>query len=124
MGMENRPVVVSGRPPTGARARVIVDELVAVFAEAHRRADDPESRAWLAERVRIGADTRVSRYWRLLAVINDQPAKADPVPAALWFLGALDAASPTLPDPARPRIRLTPSCRPVLVCHQDFIGRG
>ncbi|KAA2265216.1 MerR family transcriptional regulator [Solihabitans fulvus] len=86
--------LADGVPVTGARARAIVDELVAVFADAHRRADDAEFRAWLTERVRIGADARVSRYWRLLAVLNGQPVRADPVPSALWFLGALDAAPP------------------------------
>jgi DNA-binding transcriptional MerR regulator len=79
-----------GIAPGSAAARPIVDELVAVFAVAHRRADDAEFRTWLAERIRVGADERVSRYWRLLAAINRGPAKADPVPSARWFLAALE----------------------------------
>jgi DNA-binding transcriptional MerR regulator len=79
-----------GISPGSAAARPIVDELVAVFAVAHRRTDDAEFRAWLAERIRVGADERVSRYWRLLAAVNGGPAKADPVPAARWFLTALE----------------------------------
>jgi DNA-binding transcriptional MerR regulator len=86
--------LAEGVPPACARARALADRLVAVFADAHGRADDGEFRRWLAERVRIGADARVSRYWELLAVINDRPVRPDPVPAARWFLAALEAAEP------------------------------
>jgi hypothetical protein len=78
-----------GVPPGSVRGRAIADELVAVFARDHRRRDDAEFRTWLAERIRVGADVRVSRYRRLLAVINGGPAAPDPVPAARWFLAAL-----------------------------------
>ncbi|MDN3351575.1 MerR family transcriptional regulator [Actinomadura sp. DC4] len=77
--------------PASPQARPIVDELVAVFARAHRRTDDAEFRTWLAERLRAGADERVARYWRLLAAINGGPAKDDPVPAARWLLAALES---------------------------------
>jgi DNA-binding transcriptional MerR regulator/GNAT superfamily N-acetyltransferase len=78
-----------GLSPVSAEARPIADELVAVFATAHRRGDDAEFRAWLAERIRVGADPEVSRYWRLLAMINGAETRPDPVPAARWFLAAL-----------------------------------
>lgn len=80
-----------GVPPGSVRGRAVADELVAVFARAHRRRDDAEFRTWLAERIHVGADVRVSRYRRLLAVINGGPAAPDPVPAARWFLAALTA---------------------------------
>ncbi|GLY91856.1 MerR family transcriptional regulator [Actinoallomurus iriomotensis] len=83
--------LADGLPPASAEARPIVDRLVAVFADAHRRRDDREFRAWLAERIRIGADARVTRYLRLIATINGTPARTDPVPAARWFLAALSA---------------------------------
>ena len=79
-----------GLSPTSAGAQPIADRLVAVFAEAHRRRDDVRFRTWLAERIRVGADPRVARYRRLLAVINGDPVEPDPVPAARWFLSALE----------------------------------
>jgi DNA-binding transcriptional MerR regulator len=90
--------MADGISPTSAPAEAIVEELVAAFAAAHRRDDDAEFRVWLAERVRIGADPRVSRYWRLLAVINGWPPKSDPVPAARWFLTALEAGLEQQPN--------------------------
>ncbi|KAB8180641.1 MerR family transcriptional regulator [Microbispora catharanthi] len=87
--------LADGIPPVSALARPIVNELVAVFAQAHRRSDDAGFRLWLAERIRIGADPQVSRYWQLLAMINGTPPKPDPVPAARWLLAALD---PRVPD--------------------------
>jgi DNA-binding transcriptional MerR regulator/ribosomal protein S18 acetylase RimI-like enzyme len=78
-----------GLSPVSAEARPIAEELAAVFAAAHRREDDAEFRGWLAERIRVGADPDVSRYWRLLAVINGEETRPDPVPAARWFLAAL-----------------------------------
>jgi DNA-binding transcriptional MerR regulator len=83
--------LADGIAPDGPRAKPIVEELVGVFARAHRRQDDEAFRTWLAERIRIGADARVARYQRLLAVINGRPPEPDPVPAARWFLAALDA---------------------------------
>ncbi|WP_214416430.1 helix-turn-helix domain-containing protein [Sphaerisporangium fuscum] len=85
--------MAGGMSPTSVPAQAIVEELVAAFAAAHGREDDAEFRIWLVERVRIGADPQVSRYWRLLALINDWPPKFDPVPAARWFLTALQAAA-------------------------------
>ncbi|MFC7386940.1 helix-turn-helix domain-containing protein [Sphaerisporangium rhizosphaerae] len=85
--------MADGISPTSAPGQAIAEELVAAFASAHRREDDAEFRIWLAERVRIGADPQVSRYWRLLTLINGRPPKPDPVPAARWFLTALEAAT-------------------------------
>ncbi|MBO3747021.1 MerR family transcriptional regulator [Streptosporangiaceae bacterium NEAU-GS5] len=85
--------LADGVPPASGQAQPLVDELIAVFARAHRRSDDAGFRLWLAERIRIGADPRVSDYWRLLDLINRTPPKPDPVPAARWFLAALDSTS-------------------------------
>ncbi|MFC4592522.1 MerR family transcriptional regulator [Sphaerisporangium corydalis] len=85
--------LADGIPPGSAAARPIVERLVTVFARAHRRSDDPRFRVWLAERIRIGADPRISRYWRLLAMINGTSPKPDPVPEARWFLAALERAA-------------------------------
>ncbi|MCO5997016.1 MerR family transcriptional regulator [Actinoallomurus rhizosphaericola] len=92
--------LAEGVPPGCARARAVVEELVAVFAGAHGRNDDAEFRRWLAERVRAGADARVSRYVELLAVIDGRAAGPDPVPAARWFLSALEASAAAVTGPA------------------------
>ncbi|MEV5752724.1 MerR family transcriptional regulator [Actinoallomurus sp. NPDC052308] len=85
--------LAEGVPPGCARARAVVAELVAVFADAHGRDDDAEFRRWLAERVRVGADARVSRYFALLAVVDGRPTGPDPVPEARWFLSALESSA-------------------------------
>ncbi|MEV5710924.1 MerR family transcriptional regulator [Actinoallomurus sp. NPDC052274] len=85
--------LAEGVPPGCARARAVVAELVAVFADAHGRDDDAEFRRWLAERVRVGADARVSRYLALLAVVDGRPTGPDPVPVARWFLSALESSA-------------------------------
>ncbi|GAA4601972.1 MerR family transcriptional regulator [Actinoallomurus liliacearum] len=85
--------LAEGVSPGCARARAVVAELVAVFADAHGRDDDAEFRRWLAERVRVGADARVSRYFALLAVVDGRAAGPDPVPVAWWFLSALESSA-------------------------------
>ncbi|GAA0344423.1 MerR family transcriptional regulator [Actinoallomurus spadix] len=91
--------LAEGVPPGCARARAIVEELVGVFADAHGRDDDAGFRRWLAERLEVGADARVSRYVELLAVIEGRAAGPDPVPAARWFLGALTHERRTVAGP-------------------------
>ncbi|GAB3986765.1 MerR family transcriptional regulator [Actinoallomurus acanthiterrae] len=103
--------LATGISPTAAEARPIVEELVAVFADAHRSRDDADFRSWLAERLRIGANARVSRYRTLLALINGRPAKTDPVRAAQWFLTALKAAdNPPAADVPSP-VEVPPSAK-------------
>ncbi|MEV5830075.1 MerR family transcriptional regulator [Spirillospora sp. NPDC052242] len=80
-----------GVPPDSPDARTVAARIAAAFADAHGRRDGPGFRRWLAERIRIGADDRFTRYWTLIAEINGEPAKPDPVPAGRWFLAALDA---------------------------------
>ncbi|GGV37553.1 MerR family transcriptional regulator [Actinomadura cremea] len=84
--------LADGVAPDSADARPLVARITAAFADAHGRDDGPGFRRWLAERIRIGADDRVTRYRTLLAVINGDPPKPDPVPPARWFVAALEAA--------------------------------
>ncbi|WP_224390584.1 MerR family transcriptional regulator [Pseudonocardia sp. ICBG1293] len=47
--------------------------------------------AW-ADTVELFADRRVERYWTLLGVLNDWPAREPAIPAYEWFAAALRAA--------------------------------
>ncbi|MBE1537997.1 helix-turn-helix domain-containing protein [Actinomadura algeriensis] len=84
--------LADGVAPGSADARAVAVRIIAAFADAHGRADDAGFRRWLAERIRIGADERVTRYRALIAVIDREPPEPDPVPAGRWFLAALEAA--------------------------------
>ena len=53
--------------------------------------DDAEFRAWLVERIRVGADPRMARYQALLAIVGGRAGKPEVLPAAEWFLAALEA---------------------------------
>ena len=83
--------LAAGVDPLSAEAGPIVDELAAAFAAAHGREDGAEYRAWLAEMLETFTDTRVERYWQLLATINGWPPRAVTVPAWEWFGTALRA---------------------------------
>ncbi|WP_125619647.1 hypothetical protein [Actinomadura sp. WAC 06369] len=78
------------RTPDAARATAA--QTSAAFAAAHGRRDGPWLRRRPAERLRDGADDRFPRYWTLIADINGEPAKPDPLPAGRWSLAALDVA--------------------------------
>ncbi|MBC6456973.1 MerR family transcriptional regulator [Actinomadura sp. HBU206391] len=84
--------LAAGVPPDSARARPVVAALVAVFADSHGRENDDAFRTWLLERIRLGADPQVERYQALLATVGGRAAKTDVLPAARWFLTALEAA--------------------------------
>ncbi|HWH11576.1 MAG TPA: MerR family transcriptional regulator [Solirubrobacteraceae bacterium] len=86
--------VAGGIEPGSAQAEPIVDELVGAFAAASGRAEDPETRAWLAETIETFADPRVDRYWELLGLINGWPARPSAAPAWTWLLAALRAGTP------------------------------
>ena len=85
--------VAAGMDPASPEAEPIVAELVAAFAQANGRADDPQTRVWLAETIDTFADARVNRYWELLGTINGWPARPDAAPAWEWLRAALRAAS-------------------------------
>ncbi|MFC9331606.1 MerR family transcriptional regulator [Kitasatospora sp. NPDC057015] len=82
----------AGIDPASAAARPVLDELAGAYARLSGRADGPEFRAWLLERLEIADDSRYERYWQLVAVINGWPAQPALAPAVEWLVAALRAA--------------------------------
>ena len=78
-----------GVAPESRAAESVVNELVALFARAASRTDDPAYRAELADQLERFSDARVERYWQLIAVINGWPPQPAMVPAYDWFTEAL-----------------------------------
>ena len=81
--------IADGIEPRSDEARPIVDELVAMYAEAYGATDGPEFRRELLRRTEIGTDPRAERYWQLLATINGWPAWPSMTPSFEWFIEAL-----------------------------------
>jgi DNA-binding transcriptional MerR regulator len=85
--------LAAGIDPASDAACAIVDELAAVFARLHGRADGPAFRAGLAETIEVFTDRRAERYWQLLAIINGWPQNVpSSTPAWEWLLAALRAS--------------------------------
>ncbi|WUD77646.1 MerR family transcriptional regulator [Streptomyces sp. NBC_00510] len=83
--------VAAGIGPASSAARPVVEELVRAYAELSGRADGPEFRGWLAERLEISHDSRYERYWQLLARVGGQEAPPALAPAVAWLTAALRA---------------------------------
>ncbi|WP_106247002.1 MerR family transcriptional regulator [Allonocardiopsis opalescens] len=87
----------AGIDPASAQGRAIADELA---AEAGITGDDPlDRREALADRIAMGTDARVERFWHLLAIVNGWPApegaggRTPAVPTMEWFIAALRASA-------------------------------
>jgi DNA-binding transcriptional MerR regulator len=76
---------VAGIAPDSEEAKPIVVELVALFAMAAKREDNPEYRAELAAQLETFGDRRVERYWQLIGIINGWPSRPSMMPAYEWF---------------------------------------
>ncbi|MGW3244043.1 MerR family transcriptional regulator [Streptomyces sp. NPDC001070] len=83
--------LAAGIDPASPAARPVVDDIVGAYAELSGRADGPEFRDWLAERLEVSHDSRYERYWQLLAAINGQEATPALSPAVAWLTAALRA---------------------------------
>jgi pyruvate/2-oxoglutarate dehydrogenase complex dihydrolipoamide acyltransferase (E2) component len=85
--------VAAGIDPASPEAQPIVDELASVLARLHGTHDGPAFRATFADTIAAFGDSRVDRYWRLLAIINGWPQREpSPLPAWEWLLAGLRAA--------------------------------
>ncbi|WP_190215435.1 MerR family transcriptional regulator [Kitasatospora indigofera] len=82
----------AGVDPASAAARPVVDELADAYARLAGRADGPEFRAWLLERLEVAADSRYERYWHLAAVVGGQSPAPALAPAVEWLVSALRSA--------------------------------
>ncbi|TDC55410.1 MerR family transcriptional regulator [Actinomadura sp. KC345] len=81
--------MADGIEPGSDAARPIVDELVAMYAEAYGTTDSAEFRHELLRRTELGTDPRAERYWQLIATINGWPVWPAMTPAFEWFIEAL-----------------------------------
>jgi DNA-binding transcriptional MerR regulator len=91
--------VDAGRMQTLGR-RALADGVLPGSSEAERlvaellddgRADAPDRRTALADRLAVFTDARVERYWQLLGVLNGWPPFEPSVPAVEWCIAALRA---------------------------------
>lgn len=83
--------VAAGIGPASPAARPVAEELVRAYAELSGRADGPQFRGWLAERLEISHDSRYELYWQLLARVGGQEAPPALAPAVAWLTAALRA---------------------------------
>lgn len=79
----------AGIDPGSAAALSIVDRLAGRYAETFGRPDDGELRGWILERLKVADDSRVARYWQLVAVVNGWPPPPELGPVFAWFTRAL-----------------------------------
>jgi hypothetical protein len=66
-----------------------VDTLTARYAETFGKPDDSALRRWMIERLEVANDSRVARYWQLVAAVNDWPPIEDLDPVFSWLGRAL-----------------------------------
>jgi hypothetical protein len=76
--------LAQGIAPGSPRARQVLDRIIPPRTPAAERAQ-------LLEHLETFTDTRVERYWRLLAVVNGQQPPPPAVPAFDWLIAALRA---------------------------------
>jgi len=83
--------LAAGIAPDSEQAGDVVATLTARYAETFGKADDDRLKRWLLERLEVADDPRVTRYWQLVATIDDQPPFPDLGPVFTWFGQALRA---------------------------------
>ncbi|KXP09861.1 MerR family transcriptional regulator [Tsukamurella pulmonis] len=76
-----RAAAEGGTDPASDDAGALLDALVPAGTD----------RAALAEQMVTFTDARVERYWALLGILNDWPARPATVPVAQWVIAALRA---------------------------------
>lgn len=82
----------SGVAPDSAEASALVDRLIALGTEQWNRPDTPEFRREMADHYEAH-DSRLSRYWELLATINDWPQHPVTDEQTSWLAAALRASA-------------------------------
>ncbi|MEV7227866.1 MULTISPECIES: MerR family transcriptional regulator [Polymorphospora] len=85
------PAQADGIDPMSAEAGRIIDRVVAAYAEAVGRTDDPAYRRELLDAWELGADPRPAHYWQLMAVVNGWPPYPEVSPVWAWVYRALAA---------------------------------
>ncbi|MFI6044438.1 MerR family transcriptional regulator [Nocardia sp. NPDC051321] len=82
--------LAAGMAPDAVEAAAVVNTLTARYAETFARPDDADLRRWIAERLEVANDARVTRYWQLVSTINNWPPMPDLAPIFAWFGRALE----------------------------------
>ena len=90
--------ITAGIDPRSPRAALILDGLVARYAETFSTHDTPEYRRSLLGRVEVANDPRAERYFHLLSTVNGWPVPPALAPAFDWFIAALKE-HPSRTDP-------------------------
>ncbi len=85
--------LAAGIAPDSEQAGGIVAALTARYARTFGKADDDQLKGWILERLEVADDSRVTRYWQLVALINAWPPLPDPGPVFTWFGRALRLVS-------------------------------
>ncbi|RMI33409.1 MerR family transcriptional regulator [Nocardia stercoris] len=83
--------LAAGIDPTSAAAATVVDSLTARYSTTFGRPDDTALRHWILNRLTVADDARVTRYWQLVATVNDWPPMPDLTPVFTWFTQAVRA---------------------------------
>jgi DNA-binding transcriptional MerR regulator len=83
--------LAAGIAPDSEQAGGVVATLTARYAETFGKADDDRLKQWILDRLEVAGDPRVTRYWQLVATINDWPPLPDLEPVFTWFGRALRA---------------------------------
>ncbi|PKW13860.1 DNA-binding transcriptional MerR regulator [Saccharopolyspora spinosa] len=86
---EARVLVESGTSPEGAEAQALAKRMMALWG----RADTAASRRELAADYENRTDERMSRYWELLATINNWPKHPVTAATTRWLAAALRASN-------------------------------
>ncbi|WP_184728942.1 MerR family transcriptional regulator [Saccharopolyspora phatthalungensis] len=89
---EARISAESGVSPESTEARALVERVMVLTTEGWGQPDSAEFRRSLAEDYEKRTDERMSRYWELLAIINDWPKHPVTTEANRWLAAALRAS--------------------------------
>ncbi|MGP4021484.1 MerR family transcriptional regulator [Saccharopolyspora sp. 5N708] len=90
---EARLAAASGTSPTSAEARALADRLTALASAEWGQPDTADFRRSLADDYETRTDERISRYWELLATINNWPQHPTTAKATHWLAKALRAST-------------------------------
>ncbi|RKT83904.1 DNA-binding transcriptional regulator, MerR family [Saccharopolyspora antimicrobica] len=89
---EAKAAVESGVAPDSAEARALADRMIALATEQWKKPDTPEFRREMADHYE-SHDSRLSRYWELLAIINSWPQHPVTDAVTRWLAAALRASA-------------------------------
>ncbi|MFB9567441.1 MerR family transcriptional regulator [Saccharopolyspora hordei] len=90
---EAKSAAESGLAPDGPEGAALADRVMALAGEEWGRPDSPEFRREMADHYAEGTDERMSRYWELLAIMNDWPRHPVTTESARWLAEALRAST-------------------------------